>query len=94
MEGKVDPGSCATCSRAVLLPAARTASGRRIASAPPRLGLRRERPEIGVDHGSGCRRRGIIEAHEQAVTRALVYLEEHAALRRRIDGEVTEKTTG
>ncbi|GLK43944.1 MULTISPECIES: MobF family relaxase [Novosphingobium] len=37
---------------------------------------------------------GIIEAHEQAVTRALVYLEEHAALRRRIDGEVTEKTTG
>jgi len=37
---------------------------------------------------------GIIVAHEQAVTRALAYLEEHAALRRRIDGEVTEKTTG
>src|SRR3546814_19974802 len=36
----------------------------------------------------------IIEAHEQAVSVALAYLEEHATMRHRIDGEVTEKTTG
>lgn len=36
----------------------------------------------------------IIEAHEQAVGVALNYLEEHATMRHRIDGEVTEKTTG
>jgi conjugative relaxase-like TrwC/TraI family protein len=36
----------------------------------------------------------IVEAHEQAVTVALSYLEEHATMRHRVDGEVTEKTTG
>ncbi|OUC53032.1 MULTISPECIES: MobF family relaxase [Sphingomonadaceae] len=36
----------------------------------------------------------IIEAHEQAVGVALTYLEEHATMRHRVDGEVTEKTTG
>ncbi|EQB16570.1 MULTISPECIES: MobF family relaxase [Sphingobium] len=36
----------------------------------------------------------IIEAHEQAVGVALAYLEEHATMRHRVDGEVTEKTTG
>lgn len=36
----------------------------------------------------------IIAAHEQAVGIALNYLEEHASMRYRIDGEVTEKTTG
>ena len=36
----------------------------------------------------------IVEAHEQAVTVALSYLEEHALMRHRVDGEVTEKTTG
>jgi len=36
----------------------------------------------------------IVEAHEQAVGVALSYLEEHATMRHRVDGEVTEKTTG
>lgn len=36
----------------------------------------------------------IIEAHERAVTTALSYLEEHAALRRREDGEIVHETTG
>jgi conjugative relaxase-like TrwC/TraI family protein len=36
----------------------------------------------------------IIEAHEQAVGVALTYLEEHATMRHRVDGEVTEQTTG
>ncbi|MBT0667433.1 relaxase domain-containing protein [Novosphingobium profundi] len=36
----------------------------------------------------------IIAAHEQAVTAALSYLEEHAHMRHRVDGEVTERTTG
>jgi len=36
----------------------------------------------------------IIEAHEQAVGVALNYLEGHATMRFRVDGEVTEKTTG
>lgn len=36
----------------------------------------------------------IIAAHEEAVTAALSYLEEHALMRHRVDGEVTEKTTG
>lgn len=36
----------------------------------------------------------IIAAHEEAVTVALSYLEEHALMRHRVDGEVTEKTTG
>ena len=36
----------------------------------------------------------IVEAHEQAVSVALSYLEEHATMRHRVDGEVTEKTTG
>lgn len=36
----------------------------------------------------------VAEAHEQAVTVALSYLEEHATMRHRVDGEVTEKTTG
>ena len=36
----------------------------------------------------------IIEAHERAVTAALSYLEEHASLRRREDGEIIHETTG
>lgn len=36
----------------------------------------------------------IVEAHEQAAGVALSYLEEHATMRHRVDGEVTEKTTG
>jgi conjugative relaxase-like TrwC/TraI family protein len=36
----------------------------------------------------------IIEAHERAVTTALSYLEEHASLRRREDGEIIHETTG
>lgn len=36
----------------------------------------------------------IVEAHEQAVGVALSYLEEHATMRHRVNGEVTEKTTG
>ena len=36
----------------------------------------------------------IIAAHEQAVTAALSYLEEHAALRRREEGEIVHETTG
>lgn len=36
----------------------------------------------------------IIAAHEQAVTTALTYLEEHAALRRRENGEIVHETTG
>lgn len=36
----------------------------------------------------------IVAAHEQAVSVALSYLEEHATMRHRVDGEVTEKTTG
>ena len=36
----------------------------------------------------------IIAAHEQAVTRALAYLEEHATLRRRDEGEIVHETTG
>lgn len=36
----------------------------------------------------------IIAAHERAVTTALSYLEEHAALRRREDGEIVHETTG
>jgi len=36
----------------------------------------------------------VIAAHEQAVTTALTYLEEHAALRRREDGEIVHETTG
>lgn len=36
----------------------------------------------------------IIAAHEHAVTTALSYLEEHAALRRREEGEIVHATTG
>ena len=36
----------------------------------------------------------IIVAHERAVTAALSYLEEHASLRRREDGEIIHETTG
>jgi len=36
----------------------------------------------------------IIEAHERAVGVALSWIEEHAATRQRIDGEITERTTG
>jgi conjugative relaxase-like TrwC/TraI family protein len=36
----------------------------------------------------------IVQAHEEAVGVALSYLEEHATMRHRVDGEVTEKTTG
>lgn len=36
----------------------------------------------------------IIGAHERAVTTALSYLEEHAALRRRENGEIVHETTG
>jgi conjugative relaxase-like TrwC/TraI family protein len=36
----------------------------------------------------------IVEAHEQAVSSALSYLEEHAALRRRDSGEIVHHTTG
>ena len=36
----------------------------------------------------------IVQAHEQAVGIALSYLEEHATMRHRVNGEVTEKTTG
>ncbi|MBV1687697.1 relaxase domain-containing protein [Novosphingobium sp. G106] len=36
----------------------------------------------------------IIAAHERAVGTALGYLEEHATLRRRIDGEIVHETTG
>lgn len=36
----------------------------------------------------------IIQAHEEAVGVALSYLEEHATMRHRVNGEVTEKTTG
>lgn len=36
----------------------------------------------------------IITAHERAVTVALTYLEEHAALRRRENGEILHETTG
>ncbi|NLS25090.1 ATP-dependent RecD-like DNA helicase [Sphingomonas sp. S2M10] len=36
----------------------------------------------------------IIAAHEKAVTSALTYLEEHAELRRRVEGEVVHETTG
>lgn len=36
----------------------------------------------------------IVAAHERAVGTALGYLEEHATLRRRIDGEVVHETTG
>ncbi|MFZ5700757.1 MAG: MobF family relaxase [Pseudomonadota bacterium] len=36
----------------------------------------------------------IVAAHERAVTTALAYLEEHAALRRREDGEIVHETTG
>ncbi|MBO9579490.1 MAG: relaxase domain-containing protein [Sphingobium sp.] len=36
----------------------------------------------------------IARAHEQAVTVALSYLEEHASMRHRVNGEVVEKTTG
>lgn len=36
----------------------------------------------------------IIDAHEKAVTTALRYIEEHAALRRRDNGEIVEETTG
>ena len=36
----------------------------------------------------------IVAAHEQAVTTALDYLEEHAALRRRENGEIVHETTG
>lgn len=36
----------------------------------------------------------IIAAHERAVTAALDYLEEHAALRRRDEGEIVQETTG
>lgn len=36
----------------------------------------------------------IVAAHEQAVTTALSYLEEHAARRRREDGEIVHETTG
>lgn len=36
----------------------------------------------------------IVDAHEKAVTAALSYLEEHALMRHRVDGEVTERTTG
>jgi conjugative relaxase-like TrwC/TraI family protein len=36
----------------------------------------------------------IIAAHEQAVTTALCYLEEHAALRRREEGDIVHETTG
>lgn len=36
----------------------------------------------------------IVTAHEQAVTTALSYLEEHAALRRRLRNEIVHETTG
>ena len=36
----------------------------------------------------------IIVAHERAVGTALGYLEEHATLRRRVDGEIVHETTG
>jgi conjugative relaxase-like TrwC/TraI family protein len=36
----------------------------------------------------------IIAAHERAADKAFAYLEEHAALRRRVDGEVVQETTG
>lgn len=36
----------------------------------------------------------IIAAHERAVTAAISYLEEHAELRRRVDGEIVHETTG
>lgn len=36
----------------------------------------------------------VVEAHETAVTVALSYLEEHALMRHRVDGEVAERTTG
>ncbi|MEQ6334758.1 MobF family relaxase [Sphingobium sp. MK2] len=36
----------------------------------------------------------IVQAHEEAVGVALSYLEEHATMRHRVNGEVTEKTTG
>ncbi|CCW16346.1 IncW plasmid conjugative relaxase protein TrwC (TraI homolog) [Sphingobium indicum BiD32] len=36
----------------------------------------------------------IIASHEQAVTTALSYLEEHAALRHRMGGEIVHETTG
>ncbi|BAI96636.1 conjugative relaxase [Sphingobium sp. TA15] len=36
----------------------------------------------------------ILAAHERAVTSALNYLEEHATLRRRVDGEIIHETTG
>ncbi|WP_443971452.1 MobF family relaxase [Sphingobium sp. CR28] len=36
----------------------------------------------------------VVEAHEKAVTAALSYVEEHALTRHRVDGEVTERTTG
>jgi conjugative relaxase-like TrwC/TraI family protein len=36
----------------------------------------------------------VVAAHEQAVTAALSYLEEHAAMRQRVDGAITERTTG
>ncbi|KAK0330053.1 hypothetical protein LTR94_034345, partial [Friedmanniomyces endolithicus] len=36
----------------------------------------------------------IVAAHEKAVGVALSYLEEHATMRHRVDGEVVERTTG
>lgn len=36
----------------------------------------------------------IIEAHERSVTSALAYVEEHAALRRRMEGGIVHETTG
>jgi conjugative relaxase-like TrwC/TraI family protein len=36
----------------------------------------------------------IVDAHEGAVSAALSYLEEHALMRHRVNGEVTERTTG
>jgi conjugative relaxase-like TrwC/TraI family protein len=36
----------------------------------------------------------VLDAHETAVGIALSYLEEHASMRHRVDGEVTDKTTG
>lgn len=36
----------------------------------------------------------IIEAHEKAVGTALSWIEEHAATRARVNGEITERTTG
>ena len=38
--------------------------------------------------------RRIIDAHEQAVGTALSWMEEHAATRARVNGEITERTTG